>query len=130
MAGSLATTNVLIGVMMAMSVLQTLLIIGAGIMGFTMYRRVTSAIREVDPREVRQAVMRVNAILDEVKTVLERVNHDVERVESVVHSAIDAAEAVGINVRAKTRWVVGAGRGLGVLFTEILKPRQRSQQRM
>ena len=40
MSGELGTTNLLLGIMAAVSVLEALLIIGIGVAGFMVYRRV------------------------------------------------------------------------------------------
>ena len=109
MGGSVATTNVLIGVMAAMSVLQTMLIVGAGIAAFSLYRRVVTLIDDVDPREIRQAVTKVNEVLDAVR------------------STVDTAEAIGSGVQAKARWLSRVGRGLSVFVVELLKPHSRQR---
>ncbi len=127
MAAGLATTNVLIGVMMAMSVVQTLLIVVAGIAAFGLYRRFATLLSSLDVREMRQTVTKVNGILDEVKAVLQRVDRSVERVDAALHSSMDAAEALGSGVRAKTRWIAGASRGLSVLIRELLRSRLHEQ---
>ncbi len=127
MNGSLATTNVLVAVIMAMIVVQTMLIVGAGVAAFGLYRRISRLIDGIDPHAVRQTVTKASAILDEVQTVLTRVDREVERVEAVFQSTVNVAEAVGSGVRAKSRWLVGAGRGLGVLVSELLKPRSRQR---
>src|SRR3954469_9064598 len=98
MTGSLATTNVLIGVMMAMSVIQTGMLLGAGIGMFLLYRRVASLINAVDTRDVNRAIARTNEILDDVKELSSRVTHDVERVEDAVQSTIDRAHAIRTGV--------------------------------
>jgi hypothetical protein len=100
MAGSLATTNVLLGVMIALSAVQTLLIVGAGIVAFNLYRRVAKSIDGVDLQELQHTLTKVNAVLDEV-------------------------EVIASGVRAKTRWLAVAGRGLGVLLTALLRPQAR-----
>jgi hypothetical protein len=74
MTGELGTTNLLLGIMAAASALEALVIIGAGIAGFVVYRRVTALVDQgmalasgLEARQVAPAMMRVNAILDDVK---------------------------------------------------------------
>jgi hypothetical protein len=51
-------------------------------------------------------MMRVNAILDDVKDVTSKVKEETERVDQAIHSTIDriddTADRVRTNVRAKT----------------------------
>src|SRR5688500_16090702 len=65
----LDTTNVLLGIMAAVSVLEALLLIGAGVGIFLVYRRVMTLVNELEQRQVAPAMARVNAILDDVKIV-------------------------------------------------------------
>ena len=43
MAGNLGTTNLLLGIMAAVSVLEALVVIGIGVAAFMVYRRVIGA---------------------------------------------------------------------------------------
>ncbi len=51
MAGNLATTNLLLGIMAMVSVLEALLIIGVGVAAFVVYRRVVDLIALVIHRD-------------------------------------------------------------------------------
>src|SRR2546429_4448291 len=95
MIGNLATTNILIGVIMAMSVIQTGLIVGAGIAFFLLYRRAATLVDQVDRRQVVRAVASVNEILEDVKAISARVRHDLERVEHAVQSTVNAGQTIG-----------------------------------
>ena len=58
-----------------------------------------------------QDMIRVNAILDDVKDVTAKVKQETERVDNAIHTTIDridnTAERVRLNVREKTSRVVG-----------------------
>lgn len=124
MTGNLATTNLLLGIMAAVSVLEALLIIGAGIAIFAVYRRVTTLVEGLETRQVAPAMARVTAILDDVKSVSAKVKEESERVDQAIRSTIDrvddTADRVRSNVRAKTSWIVGAMRGVRVAVEEVL----------
>jgi hypothetical protein len=123
----LGTTNLLLGVMAVVSVLEALAIIGMGIAGFVAYRRVTELISGLEIRQVAPVVGRVNAILDDLKIVSERVKQEAERVDEAIHRTIhrvdDTAGRVRSNVRAKTSRVVGVVRGLRVALEAIMQKR-------
>jgi hypothetical protein len=118
MTGELETTNLLLGIMAAVSVLEALVIIGLGIAGFIAYRKVMELVAGLESRQVAPAMARVNAILEDVKDVTSKVKEETERVDQVIHHTIDriddTADRVRSNVRAKTSWVVGIVRGLRV----------------
>jgi hypothetical protein len=125
MTGDLGTTNLLLGIMAAVSVLEALVIIGLGVGGFLVYRRVTTLVTELEQRQVAPAMARVNAILDDVKGVTARVKEETERVDQAIRTTMDrvddTADRMRSNVRAKTSRVVGFIRGLRVAVQSMLE---------
>jgi hypothetical protein len=125
MAGELGTTNLLLGIMAAVSVLEALLIIGMGIGGFIAYKKVMELVNGIEMRQVAPAMARVNAILDDLKVVSAKVKEETERVDQAIHSTMDriddTADRVRSNVRAKTSRVVGFVRGLRVALEGMLR---------
>jgi len=125
MAGELGTTNLLLGIMAAVSVLEALLMIGMGIGGFIAYKKVMEVVNGLEVRQVAPAMARVNAILDDVKAVSTKVKEETERVDHAIHSTMDriddTADRVRSNVRAKTSRVVGFVRGLRVALEGMLR---------
>ena len=122
MAPELGTTNLLLGIMAAVSVLEALVIIGMGVAGFMVYKRVMALVDQgmtiaqgIEARQVAPAMLRVNAILDDVKGVTAKVKEETDRVDHAIHSTIDriddTADRVRTNVRAKTSALVAFVRG-------------------
>ena len=132
MAGELGTTNLLLGIMAAVSVLEALVIMGLGVAGFMAYRRVMELVAGLESRQVAPAMARVNAILDDVKAVSTRVKEETERVDQAIHSTMDriddTADRVRSNVRAKTSRLVGFVRGLRVAIEGLLQSRHQAHQ--
>lgn len=128
MSGELGTTNLLLGIMAVVSVLEALLIIGMGVAGFMVYRKVTALVEGLETRQVAPAMARVNAILDDVKEVSAKVKDETVRVDHAIHNTIDriddTADRVRSNVRAKTSRVVGFVRGVRVAIEGFLSTRQ------
>ena len=79
MGVDLSTTNVLLGIMAGVSVLQALVLIGAGVAGFIVYRRITQLVNDLEMRQVAPLREKVEAILGDVKTVTSRVSQQTER---------------------------------------------------
>jgi hypothetical protein len=126
MEAQLGTTNLLLGIMAAASLLQAVLLIGAGIAGWTLYQRVTALLADVEQRHVAPMMSTVNAILDDVRGVTTTVKEETERVDhalrSTIHRVDDTADRVRSNVRAKTSRVVGFVRGVRVAIETMLRP--------
>ena len=126
MEAQLGTTNLLLGIMAAVSLLQALLLIGAGIAGWTLYQRVTALMADLEQRHVAPVMSTVNAILDDVRGVTSTVKEETDRVDhalkSTIHRVDDTADRMRSNVRAKTTRVVGFVRGVRVAIETMLRP--------
>jgi len=127
MEGNLGTTNLLLGIMAAVSVLEALLLIGVGVAGFLIYRRVMALINELETRQVAPAMARVNAILDDVKQVSTKVKEEADRVDTALRSTMDrvddTAERVRSNLKAQTGRLVGILRGARVALETMMGAR-------
>ena len=130
MSGELGTTNLLLGIMAAASVLEALVIIGMGVASFLAYRKVMVLVDGIERRQLAPAMAHVNAILDDVKTVTAKVREEAERVDHAIHTTMDriddTADRVRSNVRAKTSAVVGFVRGLRVAMEWMLHSRHQA----
>jgi esterase/lipase len=130
MGGELATTNLLLGIMAAVSVLEGLVIIGVAIGGFMAYKKVMEVVNGIEARQVAPAMAKVNAILEDVKAVSAKVKEETDRVDHAIHSTMDridnTADRVRSNVRAKTSRFVGFVRGLRVAIEGMLHSEART----
>jgi hypothetical protein len=130
MSGELGTTNLLLGIMAVVSVFEALAIIGLGVAGFTVYRKVMELVAGLETRQVAPAMIRVNAILDDVRDVTAKVREETVRVDHAIHTTIDriddTAERVRWNVREKTSRVVGFIRGLRVALESVMATRHHA----
>jgi hypothetical protein len=119
--------------MAAASVFEALVIIGMRVAGFMAYRNVMVLVDGIETRQVAPAMARVNAILDDVKTVTAKVKEETERVDDAIHIAMDridnTADRLRSNVRAKTSAVVGFVRGLRVAIEWMLHSRHHAHER-
>ena len=124
MESQLGTTNLFLGIMATVSVLQALVLIGAGIAGFMAYRKVMALVNTLEQQHVAPAMGRVNAILDDVKVVSAKVKEEADRVDHAIHTTIDrvddTVDRMRWNVRAKTSRIVGIVRGARVAIESML----------
>jgi uncharacterized protein YoxC len=128
---NLDTTNLLLGVMAAVSVLEALLLIAVGVMAFKLYRQTIETVREIEQRQVApltakvQALMgTVDAILVDVNGITSRLNQQSERVNSAISTTIDRVDETADRVRSSLGYrvhrvatlVQGMRAALGTLF--------------
>ena len=122
--GDLGTTNVALIIMAVVSVLEALLLIGIGIGGFIVYRRVMTLVNDLEARQIAPIREKVDAILGDVKAVTARVNHDAERVDHAIHGTINrvdhTAEHLKSSVRDKVNHAVGVVRGVRAAIVSLL----------
>jgi hypothetical protein len=126
----LHTTNVLLGIMAAVSVLEALLLIGAGIAGALMYRRVMQLVTDLEARQIVPLREKVDAILVDVKAVTARVNQQSERVDHAIAGTIDrvdeTAGRVRESVREKVNQAAGVVAGLRAIIVSMLNREHRA----
>ena len=123
----LETTNLILGIMAAVSVLEALVLIGAAVGGFLIYRRVMQLVNELEERRIAPAMNRVNAILDDVRVVSATVKAETQRVDQAIHSTMDrvdhTVDRARANVRSKTARIIGFVRGARVALETFLSSR-------
>jgi hypothetical protein len=131
LSGELATTNLLLGIMAVVSILEGLVIIGMAVAGFRAYHKLMALVDGIETRQmqVASAMARVNAILDDVKIVTATVRAETERVDHAIHATMDRIDEttnrIRSNVRAKTSVVVRFVRGLPFVIAGVLRSRHQ-----
>ena len=97
---NLDTTNLLLGIMAAVSVLEALVLIGVGVMAYRLYTQAMQTVREIDTRRVAPLVTRVNAMMDrvdgilgDVKEVTTRVSDRTERVDAAIRNTTSSVSS-------------------------------------
>jgi hypothetical protein len=123
------TTNTALIIMAAVSVLEALLLIGLGVGGFMIYRRVMQLVTDIEARQIAPVREKVDAILGDVKAVTARVNHDAERVDHAIHGTIDrvdhTAEHLKSSVMDKVNQAAGVVRGVRAAIVSLLHTNHR-----
>ena len=122
--GDLGTTNVWLAIMAIVSVLQALVLIGIGVAGFLVYRRVMQVVNDLETRQVGPLREKVEEILGDVRAVTSRVNHQTERVNHAISGTMDrvddTADRVKGSVRDRMNQAVGMVRGLRAIIMSVL----------
>jgi hypothetical protein len=106
-AGNLDTTNLLLGIMAAVSVFEAILLIGVGVMAYRLYSQAMRAVRGIEERQIAPLVAKVNAlmirvdaILLDVKEVTSRVTDRTERVDAAIRHTLDRVDETAGRVRS------------------------------
>jgi hypothetical protein len=122
--GDLGTTNMWLAIMAIVSVLEALLLIGMGVAGFLIYRRVMQLVNELEARQIAPLREKVDSILVDVKAVTAQVNQQTERVNHAISGTMDrvdeTAGRVSGSVRDKVNQVVGVARGIRAVIMSVL----------
>jgi len=131
MTGDLGTTNMWLAIMAIVSVLEALLLIGMGVGGFLVYRRVMQLVNDLETRQIAPVREKVDAILLDVKAVTASVNQQTERVNHAISGTMDrvdeTADRVKGSVRDKVNQAVGVARGIRAIVMSVLGHDQRHE---
>jgi methyl-accepting chemotaxis protein len=133
--GNLNTTNMLLGIMAAVSVLQALVVVGVGVMAFQLYRQTLKAIRDIEQRQIAPLAAsvagllgRVDGILADVKDVTSRVNRGTERLDAAVqdtmHSVDDTAGRVYDSVESRVVRIARLAYGVTSAMQSLFRRRR------
>jgi hypothetical protein len=128
--GSLDTTNLLLGIMAAVSVFQAAVVIALAVLGYRVYGHVMRTMRELDERfaplaaSVNTLMTRVDGILVDMKDITGRLTRRTERVDSAIDATMHRANATAHRISGSVarRWgsmvafMHGARGALGSFF--------------
>jgi hypothetical protein len=127
----LGTTNTALIIMAVVSVLEALLLIGIGVGGFLVYRRVMTLVNELEVRQIAPVREKVDAILGDVKTVTARVSEQTERVDQAINGTIgrvdETAEHLKSSVKDKVNTAAGVVRGVRAAIVSLLHTDHRPE---
>jgi hypothetical protein len=127
--GDLDTTNMWLAIMAIVSVLEALLLIGIGVGGFLIYRRIMGLVNDLEVRQVEPLRQRVDAILADVKSVTARVSQQTERVDHAIAGTMDrvdvTAERMKSTVADKVNRAAGVVRGVRAVIVSLLTSESR-----
>jgi hypothetical protein len=125
----LHTTNVLLGIMAAVSVLEALVIIGGAVAGLLVYRRVMQTMTDLEARQIAPLREKVDGILADVQAITARVSQQTERVDHAIAGTFDrvdqTAERMRWTVRDKVNQAAGVVRGVRAVIMAMLNQEDR-----
>ena len=124
LASTLSNTNIMLGIMAAVSVLEALVLIGVAIGAFKAYRGIMTLMRDLEVQQIAPLRARVDDILADVKSVTARVSQQTERVDHAISDTMgrvdDTAEKMKSTVREKVYQAAGVVRGVRAVIMSLL----------
>lgn len=105
--GNLNTTNILLGIIAAVSVLQAVALVVVAVMAYRLYGRAMQAVREIEQRQIAPLAARVGhlmtdveAIAADVKRVTERLRGRADRVDGAIDRTLHRVDETADRVRS------------------------------
>jgi hypothetical protein len=127
----LGTTNMFLGIMAVVSVLQALLLIGVGVGAFMVYRRTMQLVTDLEARQIAPLREKVDGILVDVKAVTARVSQQTERVNHAISGTMErvdeTAHRVKGSVHDRINQVLGVARGLRAVVSSVTNNHTRRE---
>jgi hypothetical protein len=99
----LQTTNLILGILTTVSVLQFLMLVGGLIFAYRAYSRVSSKIQELEERSLRPVIETATDILTDVKAMATRLNARTERFEQTMQGTSDRVHDTTDRVKSRLR---------------------------
>jgi uncharacterized protein YoxC len=128
---NLETTNWILGVVAAASVIQTLILVTVAVMGVRFYRQLSTTIDDLESRHVAPlrhqvdgVLTQADAVLGQVHAIAARVSQQTARVDHAINGTIErvdeTAEQLRHRVRDKVSTATGVVRGIRAVIASIL----------
>jgi len=120
----LQSVSIPLWIMAVVSVLQALVLIGAGVAGYLAYSRVMTLVNDLETRQIAPLREKADAILADVKSITARVSQQTERVDHAITGTIDRVDDTASRVRAgvhdRVSQAVGVVRGVRAVIMSLL----------
>jgi hypothetical protein len=107
MSPNLSTTNVFLGIMAVVSVLEVVAVAALALGAWAIYRRVARMLTALEERRLGEAFSRIDAILDDVKTITSTVRHESGQIERLIRWIIETINRKRHRAAPKTSETTG-----------------------
>jgi esterase/lipase len=128
----LGTTNLFLGILAAVSVIELIGLAVGGLFAYRLYARATELLQGMEERQVAPAMARVNAILDDVKGVTSKVQEETDKVDQAIRGTLgrvdETADRVRATVQARANRALGFVHGIRVAIETFLSGRSERRR--
>jgi hypothetical protein len=108
----LTMTNVWLGILAMVSLIEFLMIAAGGLMAYKAYKRAMAALESVERVHIAPLRARVDTILDEVEVITGKVKHAQDSVASAFNTAAYAGTMIAGTMKSKTWPILGIIKGV------------------
>jgi hypothetical protein len=117
----LTMTNVWLGILATVSLIEFLMICAAGIFAYKMYRQTVTMMETVERVHIAPLRARVDALLDEVQDITDRVKHAQDSLSHVFQTASGAGSLIAGTLLAKSWPVLGLISGVRMAASTLFQ---------
>jgi len=118
---NLTTTNVWLGILAVVSLLEFLMIVAAGVFAYQMYKRVITTIETAERLHIAPLRARADSLLDEVHAVTDKVKHAQESVGDALRQVVGTGSMVAGAVKSKSWPIIGIIQALKTAANTVMK---------
>lgn len=118
---SLATTNIWLGILAVVSLIEFLMILAAGFLAYRMYSRMMTTIETLERVHLAPLRVRVDGLLDEVQAITDKVKRAQELVGEALKHMAGAGTIVAGAVKSKAWPILGIIQGLRSAAATVMK---------
>lgn len=108
----LTMTNVWLGILATISLIEFLMIAAGGLMAYKAYKQAMTALESVERVHIAPLRARVDAVLDEVEVITGKVRHAQDSVASAFNTAAYAGTIIAGTMKSKTWPILGIINGV------------------
>lgn len=108
----LTMTNVWLGILAVIALIQFLMLCAAGLLAYRMYSKAMVTLETIERLHVAPLRARADAMLDQVQTVVDKVKHTQESVSDAFRHVAGTGSVVADAVKSKAWPIVGIIQGL------------------
>ena len=116
----LTMTNVWLGILAVISLIEFLMIAAVGLLAYKAYKQMITVVENVERMHIAPVRARVDAILDEVEVITGRVKHAQDSVTAALHTAASAGSIFATSVKSKTWPILSVIKGVRMAAAAIL----------
>ena len=108
----LTMTNVWLGILAVIALIQFLMLCAAGLLAYRMYSKAMNTLETIERVHVAPLRARADAMLDQVQTVVDKVRHTQESVSDAFRHVTGTGSVVAGAVKSKAWPILGIIQGL------------------
>ena len=116
----LTWTNTWLAILAVISLIQFFIMCVAGFLAYRMYQKAMTTIQTVERVHIAPLHARVDAVLDQVQLMTDKVRHVQDSVSDALRHVTGTGSAVAGAVRSKTWPILGILQGLKSAATSVL----------